>query len=160
MRLLTNTTVIATFAALLPFLHLAAAAAAEEVTTDYLVTNTCTRKTTRGDTISVPYRGTLASDGSEFDASYNRNPPLSFTVGKGQVIKGWDEGLLDMCIGDKRKLTIPPAFGYGDRGMGPIPAGSTLIFETELIGIEGVEKEEQSKPGVPEDKEGDGKEEL
>ena len=47
-------------------------------------------------------------------------------MGKGQVIKGWDEGLLDMCIGDKRKLTIPPEFGYGERAMGPIPAGSTL----------------------------------
>ena len=62
-----------------------------------------------------------------------------------------------MCIGDKRKLTIPPEFGYGDRAMGPIPAGATLIFETELVGIEGVEKEEQ--PAVDEGK-GDGKEEL
>lgn len=150
MRLLATT--LAALLSLLPF------AAAEEVTTDYLVTNSCTRKTTRGDTISVHYRGTLASDGSEFDASYNRNEPLSFTVGKGQVIKGWDEGLLDMCIGDKRKLTIPPEFGYGDRGMGPIPAGSTLIFETELVGIKGVEKEE-SKPEATEGT-GDGKEEL
>ena len=58
------------------------------------------------------------------------------------MIKGWDEGLLDMCIGDKRKLTIPPELGYGSRAMGPIPADSTLIFETELVGIEGVEKEE------------------
>ncbi len=72
------------------------------------------------------YRGTLAADGTEFDASYNRGTPLDFTVGKGQVIKGWDEGLLDMCIGDKRVLTIPPEFGYGDRSMGPIPGGSTL----------------------------------
>ena len=61
-----------------------------------------------------------------------------------------------MCIGDKRKLTIPPEFGYGDRGMGPIPAGSTLIFETELMGIEGVKKEE---PGAAADA-GDDKEEL
>ena len=76
--------------------------------------------------ISVHYRGTLLVDGSEFDASYNRGQPLSFTVGEGQVIKGWDEGLLDMCIGDKRKLTIPPEFAYGERAMGPIPAGSTL----------------------------------
>lgn len=113
-----------------------------EVTTEHLLQNECTRKTTRGDSISVHYKGTLASDGSEFDASYNRGQPLSFTVGKGQVIKGWDEGLLDMCIGDKRKLTIPPEFGYGERAMGPIPAGSTLIFETELVGIEGVEKDE------------------
>lgn len=105
----------------LPLLALSA-----EVTTEYTVRNTCTRKTQRGDSISVHYRGTLASDGSEFDASYNRGTPLDFTVGKGQVIKGWDEGLLDMCIGDKRVLTIPPEFGYGERTMGPIPGGSTL----------------------------------
>ena len=111
---------------LLPFLLPIAAAADPEVTTEYLVTQTCSRKTTRGDTISVHYRGTLAADGSEFDASYNRNQPLKFTVGKGQVIKGWDEGLLDMCIGDQRKLTIPSEFGYGARGMGPIPGGATL----------------------------------
>ena len=79
-----------------------------------------------GDTISVHYRGTLAADGKQFDASYDRGQPLSFAVGSGRVIKGWDEGLLDMCPGDKRKLTIPPEFGYGQRAMGPIPAGSTL----------------------------------
>ncbi|CAD6582623.1 MAG: Peptidyl-prolyl cis-trans isomerase fpr2 [Alectoria sarmentosa] len=113
-----------------------------EVTTEYTIQNDCGRKTQRGDSISVHYRGTLAADGSEFDASYNRGKPLDFTVGKGQVIKGWDEGLLDMCIGDKRTLTIPPEFGYGERAMGPIPAGSTLVFETELMGIEGVTKDE------------------
>ncbi|KAL2038328.1 hypothetical protein N7G274_008977 [Stereocaulon virgatum] len=107
------------------------------VETEHVLQKECTRKTQRGDSISVHYRGTLLSDGTEFDASYNRGQPLSFTVGKGQVIKGWDEGLLDMCIGDKRKLTIPPEFGYGERAMGPIPAGSTLVFETELVGIEG-----------------------
>lgn len=73
------------------------------------------------------YRGTLASDGSEFDSSYSRSQPLTFTVGQGQVIKGWDEGLLDMCVGDQRKLTIPPEFGYGERAVGgKIPGGSTL----------------------------------
>lgn len=72
------------------------------------------------------YRGTLQADGTEFDASYNRDKPLTFTVGQGQVIKGWDEGLLGMCVGDKRKLTIPPEFGYGEQGMGPIPPASTL----------------------------------
>lgn len=54
----------------------------------------------------------------------------------------WDQGLLDMCIGEKRTLTIPPEFGYGNRGVGPIPAGSTLVFETELVAIEGVDKDE------------------
>lgn len=101
----------------------------------------CTRKTVKGDKVDMHYRGTLASDGSEFDASYNRGQPLSFELGAGRVIKGWDEGLLDMCIGEKRTLTIPPELGYGQRAMGPIPAGSTLVFETELVGIKGVKKE-------------------
>jgi FK506-binding protein 2 len=90
-----------------------------------------------GDKVEMHYRGTLESDGSEFDASYNRGKPLPFTIGKGQVIKGWDEGLLNMCPGDKRKLTIQPAYGYGARAMGPIPANSVLIFETELVSING-----------------------
>ncbi|MCJ1419659.1 Peptidyl-prolyl cis-trans isomerase fpr2 [Xylographa parallela] len=126
-------------ALLLPLLPLVMAA---EVETEYTKTVECTRKTQRGDKIDVHYLGTLASDGSKFDSSYDRDSPLTFTVGQGQVIKGWDEGLLDMCIGDKRKLTIPPEHGYGQRAMGPIPAGSTLVFETELIGIHGVKKDE------------------
>ncbi|EEH41742.1 FK506-binding protein [Paracoccidioides lutzii Pb01] len=102
----------------------------------------CERRTTAGDVVQIHYRGTLASDGSQFDASYDRGPPLVFTIGKGQVIKGWDQGLLDMCIGEKRKLTIPPELAYGDRGIGPIPAKSTLIFETELVNIQGTKKDE------------------
>lgn len=86
----------------------------------------CNRKTRAGDKVSVHYRGTLASDGSEFDASYNRGQPLTFHVGKGQVIKGWDQGLLDMCPGEKRRLTIQPEWAYGERGVGPIPANSVL----------------------------------
>jgi len=66
----------------------------------------CSRKTKKGDKVNMHYRGTLESDGSEFDASYNRGTPFSFHLGKGQVIKGWDEGLLDMCPGEKRKLTV------------------------------------------------------
>lgn len=54
----------------------------------------------------------------------------------------WDQGLQGMCIGEKRTLTIPPELGYGDRGIGPIPGGATLIFETELVGIQGVDKDE------------------
>ncbi|EMF17549.1 FKBP-type peptidyl-prolyl isomerase [Sphaerulina musiva SO2202] len=97
----------------------------------------CTTKTKVGDKVEMHYRGTLEKDGSEFDASYNRGTPLPFTLGKGQVIKGWDEGLLDMCVGDKRTLTIQPVYGYGDNAMGPIPAKSVLIFETELVSING-----------------------
>jgi len=112
--------------------------AADQVDIEVTKAVECERKTQKGDKISVHYKGTLASDGSKFDASYDRGTPLSFVVGNGQVIKGWDDNLLDMCIGEKRTLTIPPQFGYGDRAMGPIPAGSTLIFETELVGIDGV----------------------
>ncbi|CAJ2500135.1 Uu.00g029880.m01.CDS01 [Anthostomella pinea] len=102
----------------------------------------CERKTQKGDMIEVHYSGTLAADGNKFDASYDRGKPFSFQLGGGRVIKGWDEGLLDMCIGEKRTLTVPPEMGYGKRGMGPIPAESTLVFETELIGIKGVPKPE------------------
>lgn len=84
------------------------------------------RETKRGDKVHVHYKGTL-TDGSEFDQSYKRGQPLSFTVGQGQVIKGWDEGLLGMLVGEHRHLTIDPALGYGARGMPPvIPPSSTL----------------------------------
>ncbi|KAL5359281.1 hypothetical protein BJX96DRAFT_148104 [Aspergillus floccosus] len=102
----------------------------------------CQRKTVKGDTVHMHYRGTLAADGSEFDSSYNRGTPLRFPLGGGRVIKGWDQGLLDMCVGEKRTLTIPPEYGYGERGIGPIPGGATLVFETELVEIEGVPKDE------------------
>lgn len=66
----------------------------------------------------------------------DRDQPFSFQIGQGQVIKGWDQGLLDMCVGEKRKLTIPPSLGYGEKGAGNvIPGGATLMFETELIHI-------------------------
>ncbi|OXV09000.1 hypothetical protein Egran_03238 [Elaphomyces granulatus] len=102
----------------------------------------CKRKTAKDDVVHMHYRGTLASDGSQFDASYDRGNPLVFRLGAGKVIKGWDQGLLDMCIGEKRTLTIPPEYGYGEAGIGPIPGGATLIFETELVSIEGVDKDE------------------
>jgi FK506-binding protein 2 len=75
-------------------------------------------------------------DGTEFDSSIGRNDPFTFTLGVGQVIKGWDQGLLEMCEGEKRKLVIPSDLGYGDRGAPPkIPGGATLIFEVELLKI-------------------------
>ncbi|WYZ43881.1 hypothetical protein EsH8_VII_000317 [Colletotrichum jinshuiense] len=103
----------------------------------------CDRKSKNGDKLTMHYRGTLQADGKQFDASYDRGTPFSFKIGSGQVIKGWEQGLLDMCIGEKRTLTIPPELGYGSRGMGPIPGGSTLVFETELVGIDGVPKPEK-----------------
>ena len=88
----------------------------------------------KGDTAQVHYSGTL-TNGQKFDSSYDRNQPFEFQVGAGQVIAGWDQGLLGMKIGGKRKLTIPPALGYGNQAAGSIPPGSTLIFEIELIAI-------------------------
>jgi len=84
-----------------------------------------------GDTVSVQYRGTL-EDGTVFDESYKRGEAFTFTVGVGQVIQGWDQGLIGMKIGGKRKLIIPYTMGYGEQGMGPIPPKATLLFEIEL----------------------------
>lgn len=89
-----------------------------------------------GDRVSVHYRGTL-QEGTEFDSSYKRNQPFSFTVGAGEVIQGWEQGLVGMKMGGKRKLIIPPELGYGSTGAGGvIPPNATLIFEIELIEIE------------------------
>lgn len=89
-----------------------------------------------GDTVSVQYVGTLA-DGKEFDSS--RKPgrtPFVFQLGQGRVIRGWDQGVVGMKVGGKRKLVIPPALAYGERGMPPvIPPNSTLTFEVELLEI-------------------------
>ena len=88
-----------------------------------------------GDVITVHYLGKLAN-GQKFDSSYDRNQPFETQIGVGQVIQGWDEGLLGMKVGGKRKLTIPPELGYGEQGAGTaIPSNSTLIFEIELISI-------------------------
>ncbi|KAJ1531510.1 hypothetical protein ONE63_000185 [Megalurothrips usitatus] len=97
----------------------------------------CSYRAKNGDGLSVHYSGKL-EDGTEFDSSYERNQPLSLTLGSGQVIKGWEQGLLGMCIGEKRKLIIPSHLGYGSNGAPPkIPGDATLIFEVELVGIDG-----------------------
>ncbi|XP_065883502.1 peptidyl-prolyl cis-trans isomerase FKBP2-like [Dysidea avara] len=97
---------------------------------------TCNMKSKNGDRLSMHYTGTL-DDGTEFDSSLPRNEPFVFTLGVGQVIKGWDQGLLNMCEGEKRKLVIPPDLGYGDRGAPPkIPGGAKLTFEVELLKID------------------------
>jgi FKBP-type peptidyl-prolyl cis-trans isomerase len=88
-----------------------------------------------GDRVSVHYDGTLA-DGSIFDSSRRRGKPFQFTLGAGQVIRGWDVGVDGMKVGGTRKLTIPPEEGYGARAIGPIPPNSTLNFVVELLGIE------------------------
>jgi len=88
-----------------------------------------------GKSVTVNYVGTL-TNGTKFDSSYDRNQPFVFTLGSGQVIKGWDEGVVGMKVGGKRKLVIPPELGYGSQAQASIPANSTLVFEVELVSVQ------------------------
>jgi len=93
------------------------------------------RKAENGKAVEVNYIGRL-TDGTEFDNSYKRGQPIEFTLGTGQVIKGWDEGIILMHVGDKMQLIIPPELGYGERGAGKvIPPNATLIFDVELVSV-------------------------
>ena len=91
-----------------------------------------------GQTASVSYTG-MFTDGKKFDSnvdpSFNHVEPFEFSLGAGQVIAGWDQGVLGMKVGEKRKLTVPYSLGYGENGYGPIPAKATLVFEVELLAI-------------------------
>lgn len=87
-----------------------------------------------GATVEVHYTGMLAN-GAVFDSSVERGQPFAFRIGAGKVIRGWEEGVQGMRVGGKRRLVVPPELGYGDRAAGPIPPGSTLYFEIELLRV-------------------------
>ena len=93
------------------------------------------RAPAQGESVTVHYTGWL-TDGKKFDSSVDRNEPFVFVLGAGQVIAGWDQGVATMKVGDKVKLTIPPALAYGPRGYpGAIPPNATLVFEVELLAV-------------------------
>ncbi|MET0558049.1 MAG: FKBP-type peptidyl-prolyl cis-trans isomerase [Solirubrobacterales bacterium] len=88
-----------------------------------------------GDEVTVQYVGVLYDNGEQFDASWDRGEPFSFTLGNSEVIAGWDQGVEGMKVGGRRELTIPPQLGYGSEEVGPIPANSTLVFVIDLLAV-------------------------
>ncbi|GAB5359673.1 hypothetical protein AAMO2058_000563200 [Amorphochlora amoebiformis] len=89
-----------------------------------------------GDRLTMHYTGSLKACGTEFDSSVKRGTPFTFSIGRGQVIRGWDEGVMEMSLGEKAKLDMTPDYGYGERGAGGvIPPNAELIFEVELLKI-------------------------
>lgn len=96
----------------------------------------CSVKAMPGDRVEVHYTGSLLESGTVFDSSYSRGSPIAFELGVGRVIKGWDQGVAGMCIGEKRKLQIPSSLAYGERGIpGVIPPSADLVFDVELVNV-------------------------
>ena len=112
----------------------AAAPAAAQVTIENLVEGDGP-VAAEGHRVTVHYDGRLA-DGAPFDSSRERGQPFVFTLGRGEVIRGWEIGIAGMKPGGQRRLTIPPEYAYGDRDLGIIPPGSTLVFDVELLALE------------------------
>ena len=102
----------------------------------YVVTHRANgRRPKTGETVVVHYTGTLTT-GAKFDSSHDRNEPIAFPIGQGKVIKGWDEGIAQLGVGDRAVLIIPPELGYGERGAGGvIPPNATLVFGVELVEV-------------------------
>ena len=92
------------------------------------------KEVVKGALITTQYKGTL-EDGTLFDSSYERGRPFQCVIGTGRVIKGWDQGLMGMQVGGKRKLLVPAHLGYGERAVGSIPANANLVFEIELLEV-------------------------
>ena len=88
-----------------------------------------------GDEVTVQYVGVLYKTGEQFDASWDRGEPFTFTLGAGEVIAGWDQGMEGMKVGGRRMLIIPPKLGYGSQAMATIPANSTLVFVVDLLAV-------------------------
>lgn len=115
----------------------AVSAAGEGLKIETLVAGDGTTYPKSGDTLTMHYTGTLASDGKQFDCSRQRNEPFKFTIGVGQVIEGWDEGVMSLSLGQRAKLFIPSEMGYGKGGAGgDIPPNADLVFDVEVLKIE------------------------
>ena len=124
----------------------------------------CGRKAIAKDRLKVHYVGRLYKDNKKFDSSWDRDQPFEFTLGVGEVIQGWDQGLHGMCVGERRKLVVPADLAYGDAGAGSlVPAGATLIFKVVLLENDGPEpppppppEPEPEEPEEPAAAEGEG----